>query len=61
MNQLLTLGFIESATAEINDNNFRININKNEFASNILYAFAIECTAINREMGKRSTIEFILK
>jgi hypothetical protein len=41
MNQLLTLGFIESATAEINDNNFRININKNEFASNILYAFVV--------------------
>lgn len=44
MNQLLTLGFIESATAEISENIFRININKNEYASNILYAFVVANT-----------------
>ena len=35
MNQLLTLGFIESASAEIIDNEFCIRINKNQNATNI--------------------------
>lgn len=44
MNQLLTLGFIESASAEIIDNEFCIRINKNQYATNILYAFVVANT-----------------
>jgi hypothetical protein len=42
MDILLNLGFVESARAEIINNQFLINISRNEHSRNILYAFVIK-------------------